>query len=364
MTTSAEKIFDWVDSDNDSCFSQLPNINERSASEEWKDSESIRGLKIWRIVNFCVEEWPQELYGQFYSGDTYIILHAEGEDENVKRDIHVWIGRNSSQDEYGSAAYKLVELDKYLGGAATQHREVQGMESKAFVAYFQCFMLLNGGAQSGFNHVDREKNTVTTRLYKLVIHGDNISGREIPLSRSKLGSSDIFLLSTDSVVFIWYGKDSNETDRYQALTYSQLVADFLKERKVLPLDEGAETSEFLLYLVDDDGPDGYDISFYVTTQTDSKAIFRLTDVSGKLEFVEEKADKITSVADLNSDDIYIIDTPFHCYVWIGSGASRSEKKNALIYAHRMLRKSSHPCAPVSIVLQGIENPGFEAAITI
>lgn len=40
------------------------------------------------------------------------------------------IGSESSQDEYGTAAYKMVESDDYVGGAAIQHREVQGNEGE------------------------------------------------------------------------------------------------------------------------------------------------------------------------------------------------------------------------------------------
>ena len=40
------------------------------------------------------------------------------------------------QDEYGTAAYKTVELDTYLNDAPVQHREVQGHESSLFKTYF------------------------------------------------------------------------------------------------------------------------------------------------------------------------------------------------------------------------------------
>lgn len=39
-------------------------------------------------------------------------------------------------DEAGTAAYKTVELDDVLNGAAVQHREVQGEESSQFRGYF------------------------------------------------------------------------------------------------------------------------------------------------------------------------------------------------------------------------------------
>lgn len=45
--------------------------------------------------------------------------------------------RNPSfQDEYGTAAYKTVELDTFLDDKPVQHREVQGNESELFKTYF------------------------------------------------------------------------------------------------------------------------------------------------------------------------------------------------------------------------------------
>lgn len=41
------------------------------------------------------------------------------------------------QDEYGTVAYKTVELDIYLGDRPVQHREVQGHESNLFKGYFK-----------------------------------------------------------------------------------------------------------------------------------------------------------------------------------------------------------------------------------
>ncbi|KAK6994563.1 gelsolin-like protein 2, partial [Biomphalaria glabrata] len=105
--------------------------------------------------NFKVTPWPKEDYGKFYDGDSYIVLNTykESGKEQFLYDVHFWIGKYSTQDEYGTAAYKTVELDTYLDDVPIQHREVQGFESNLFKSYFKTIELLKGGAASGFKNV-------------------------------------------------------------------------------------------------------------------------------------------------------------------------------------------------------------------
>ena len=52
-----------------------------------------------------------------------------------------------------------MELDDSLGGLPVQHHEEQGSESSEFLSLFKSVggvIYLNGGAASGFHHVEAE----------------------------------------------------------------------------------------------------------------------------------------------------------------------------------------------------------------
>ena len=124
----------WKDSNLALIGSDLDHKIKAAAADgetAWEGLGDQALTKVWRIEQFKVIPWSEENYGQFHKGDSYIILNSyakEGSDA-LLHDIHFWIGTESSQDEYGTAAYKTVELDDFLGGSAIQHREVQSAES-------------------------------------------------------------------------------------------------------------------------------------------------------------------------------------------------------------------------------------------
>jgi gelsolin len=98
--------------------SELEIKIKKAASEgevAWKSCKEQKGVKVWRIEKFCVVPWPKNDYGNFYNGDSYIILHIfEKEKGEIKYHINMWLGSKTSVDEAGTAAYKTVELNDYL----------------------------------------------------------------------------------------------------------------------------------------------------------------------------------------------------------------------------------------------------------
>lgn len=136
----------------------------------------------------------------------------------MKWDVHFWLGSVTTQDEAGTAAYKTVELDDFLGGYPVEHREVEGYESDTFLSYFpngvqiliggfiNVFRLLTiSGIDSGFRHVETAGKH-RTRLLHIKGRGNKVAAVEVPLSASSLNSGDVFVLDHGNTVFMFVGK--------------------------------------------------------------------------------------------------------------------------------------------------------------
>ena len=152
--------------------------------------------------------YEQTKTGQFFKGDSYIVLKSEGSDpSNLKHDIHIWIGSESSQDEYGTAAYKMVEADDYLEGAAVQHRQVEGREADDFMDCFQYLQYLEGGIASGFNKVEPTKEKPLFFRFKSRGKG-KAELVQVPMAISSMDSQSGFILYADkATVWAWQGED-------------------------------------------------------------------------------------------------------------------------------------------------------------
>ncbi|KAK8633379.1 hypothetical protein V6N13_014225 [Hibiscus sabdariffa] len=150
---------------------------------------SSSGTEIWRIENCQPVPLPKSDYGKFYMGDSYIVLQTKtGKGGSNLYDIHFWIGKDTSQDEAGTAALKAIELDAVLGGRAVQHRELQ--------EEFETRLYVCGGK----------------RVVKL---------RQVPFARTSLNHDDIFILDTQNKVYQFNGANSNIQEREKALEVIQ-----------------------------------------------------------------------------------------------------------------------------------------------
>nr|XP_019707183.1 villin-5 isoform X3 [Elaeis guineensis] len=340
------------------------SVSMRDLDPAFQGAGQKAGIEIWRIENFHPVAVPKSSHGKFFTGDSYIILKTTAlKSGALRHDIHYWLGKDTSQDEAGTAAIKTVELDAALGGRAVQYREVQGHETEKFLSYFKpCIIPQQGGVASGFRHAEVNEHEHETRLYvckgKHVVHV-----KEVPFARSSLNHDDIFILDTKSKIFQFNGSNSSIQERAKALEVVQYIKDTYHDGKceVAAVDDGklmanAEAGEFW----------GFFGGFAPLPRRAASEDGKNAEVfSAKLLCVENgqpvpiDADTLTREM-LQTNKCYLLDCGIEVYVWMGRNTSLEERKSASTVAEDLLHEPDRPKAHVIRVIEGFETVMFRS----
>lgn len=77
----------------------LPTLLQASTMEhpEFLKAGKQPGLQIWRVEKFDLVPVPQNLYGEFFTGDAYVLLKTvQLRNGNLQYDLHYWLGEHPS----------------------------------------------------------------------------------------------------------------------------------------------------------------------------------------------------------------------------------------------------------------------------
>ncbi|TQN67476.1 Severin [Colletotrichum shisoi] len=411
------KEYDVKDSNVELIGTEIDHrVKHKSAAAEpaWNDGRvgQEAGLRVWRVEDFEVKPWPREKHGQFLDGDSYIVLHSykvgkSGETARLGHDVFFWLGAHTSQDEAGTAAYKTVELDEFLNGAATQHRELQAAPSDAFLELFPRISIRSGGVRSGFRHVEEEedigrggagaKGPVLTllRIFKNPSAGAaGVVVHEVEPRWQSLDESDVFVLDAGDKIWQWQGRSCSPMEKAKA---AQVVNDMTlaKHVDVEVLAQDESRSRVVVTLLggdgdndDDDDDDnnnnnkaprsGFRCPRPVRSATKAQAggerpqkLFRLSDASGELRFDVVKDGGRAALSDFDGQDVFLLDDAGRAvWVWEGEGASRGERAGWLRVAQAYIRQlrgggggaEEAYLTPLAKVRQGSESRAFLKAV--
>lgn len=361
-----------------------------ATEKAWKKIKVKEGMWTWRIEKFKVKSNLDAKGGVFYDDDSYILLNCykDKTTDKFKWDVHFWLGETTSQDEAGTAAYKTVELDDFVnanhGGDPVQHREVSKHESRMFLSYFpDGIRLLQGGVESGFNHVKPEE--MPTRLMWLK-GKKNIRCVQVPIEIASLNSGDVFILDAGLMLYQYQGTKCGKNEKLRAGKMQRLIDDerkgkpevfvfsqcdkpdstmgeffsyFQEDLKGEDIKEGTEVppercAELIASI--DSGIGGSDESWEKDT---NKALYQLSDESGSL--VMTKVEPIEKSA-LSTTDVFIFDIGLEIFVWIGKGASKAERAQGMNYATKYMKEHDRPdFLPVTQIFEGGENELFDGS---
>ncbi|KAJ7976768.1 Villin-2 [Quillaja saponaria] len=279
------------------------------------------GIEIWRIENFHPVPLPKSEHGKFYMGDSYIILQTiQGKGGAYFYDIHFWIGKDTSQDEAGTAAIKTVELDAALGGRAVQHREIQGHESDKFLSYFKpCIIPLEGGVASGFKKPEVEE--FEKRLY--VCRGKRVVRmKQVPFARKSImrGNADVAIVDD--------GKLDTESDSGEFWVllggFAPIGKKVISEDDIIP-----EATPAKLYSI----------------------------IDGEVTSVEGELCKSL----LENNKCYLLDCGSEVFVWVGRVTQVEERKAACQATEEFVAGQNRPKATrITRVIQGYETHSFKS----
>lgn len=301
---------------------------------------------------------------KLHSGDSYIFLKTSEASTGLSWHIHFWLGKDTTADESGVAAYKSVELDDVLGGVPVQHRECQGHESALFLSYFKATGLqyLEGGVASGFHEVKRDEYETTLFQVK---GKRTVRVSQVPLQASSLSVDDVYVLDAGLELYVYSGKNANRLEKAKALEFVRATREDRGGRaNITFIDEEPDNAAFWEALggFSEVTRSAESDEHHENEAKKSTTVLRVSDSSDDLQVEDVTPSSGVLTKDiLKSEDAFIIDVGNEVYVWVGQDASDNERKDALIIAVNYLKKQGRPAhTPITRVVEQGETPVFTA----
>ncbi|KAM4687603.1 scinderin-like [Discoglossus pictus] len=323
------------------------------------------GLQIWRIEKMELVLIPENLHGNFYVGDAYIVLHTIDRTLYKTHNLHFWLGSECTQDESTAAAIFTVQLDEYLGGKPVQYRELQGYESTTFLGYFKSGIKYQaGGVASGFQHAVTNDLSAERLLH---VKGRRVvRATEVPLNWSSFNSGDCFIVDVGPEIYQWCGSKCNKYERIKASQVANGIRDNERKgrAKLIVVEEGNEPEALIKILgpmpILKDGDDDLDEVADVSNRKKAK-LYMVSDASGSMQVSVVSEESPFSMSMLLTDECFVLDSADKkIFIWKGKGANADEKKTAIKTAEDFIKKMNYPATTqIAVFPENGETPIFK-----
>jgi hypothetical protein len=153
-----------------------------------------------------------------------------------------------------------------------------------------------------------------------------------------LNNGDVFILDAGLTIYTFIGEFANAFEKMKggAIAHNLVAARQGKSKTKMELDEQFWS------ILGGSSKDVQPASEHEETEADKPMeadkckLFRLSDASGKIAFTKEAEGRI-SQNQLDTNDAFIVDCGIEIFVWIGKGASASEKQQCMKYAMEYLK---------------------------
>ncbi|XP_005924849.1 advillin [Haplochromis burtoni] len=333
----------------------LMHAQPEVAAQERMVDDGTGQVEVWRIENLELAPMDPQWYGYFYGGDCYLILYTYLVNNKKCYLLYMWQGRHATQDELAASAFQAVSLDQKYNGEPVQVRVTMGREPRHFMAIFKGKLVIFEGGTSRKGSSEPEP---PVRLFQ--VHGTdqfNTKTIEVPALATSLNSSDVFLLKSQTGMYLWCGKGSSGDERAMAKEVSSAISQNSPRGSEEIIAEGQEPIEFW-ELLGGKAPYASDKRLQQVVLDHKPRLFECSNKTGRF-IVTEVTHFIQD--DLSEDDVMLLDTWDQVFIWVGKDANEEERKEALTTSQEYLQThpgDRDPHTPIVLIKQGFEPPTF------
>nr|AAO63152.1 gelsolin [Anableps anableps] len=336
--------------------------------KEFQSAGKKPGLQVWRVEKMDLAPVPSKLYGDFYTGDAYIILYTT---PAPSYNVHSWIGDEATKDESGAAAIFITQLDGHLGGGCSA---IQRSSKTKSHSPFRVTSSLGIKVQERWSRLrlqaccDQRHECEAPCLH--VKGRRTVRATEVLLSWGSFNKGDCFIIGLGKEIYHWSGSESNRYERLKThfkmgQRPSRCNEEEMAALKVNMIDEGAEPRGCHQKNLDQKPSSPLQEDCDVTIERTKKnkgSLYLISDAAGQMS--------TTLVASSNPFKQDML-SPSEClhlgqwrryniFVWKGPKANPGERKEALTVAQKFIKEKNYsPRTKVQIIPAGSETTLFK-----
>nr|XP_026262225.1 villin-like protein isoform X2 [Urocitellus parryii] len=195
-------------------------------------------VEVWCIQDSRRQPVDSKHHGKLCSSNCYLVLYTYQKLGRIQYILYLWQGHQATAEETKALHSNAEELDHLYQGALVQEHVTMGSEPPHFLAIFQGQLVIFQGSTG--HHVKGQPACVPRLFHVQGTDGYNTRTMEVPARASSLNSSEVFLLVTAGVCYLWFGKGCNGDQREMARTVVTIISGNDKETVL----EGQEPPHF------------------------------------------------------------------------------------------------------------------------
>ena len=347
-------------------------------SEEW--NEDLEKMEAFVLEGKKFVKLPEEEKGIFHSADSYVYLcrywvpademeEPENEDDEEPEEdfqyvvVYFWQGRDSSNMGWLTFTFSLQKKFEALFGEKLEViRMQQQQENLKFMSHFKNGLVIRSGSRRA-----KKLNpdwTAAPEFYHIRSNGSSLCRRciQVKPDASLLNSCFCYILKVpfdpkdkSGIVYVWIGSKS---DPEEARIAEDLVKSMfsMESTSVQILNEGEEPNNFFWAgLTGGKKPHDKEAAYMEYSR-----LFRCSNEKGYFTVSEKCSDFCQD--DLAQDDIMVLDSGEHVFLWMGPGCSEVEiklsYKSAQVYIQNLRAKQPERPRKLFLTIMGKESKRF------